>query len=479
MARSKSQKPAPTNSPVIWQPNPGPQTQFLSSTAFEVLYGGAAGGGKSAALVAMPLRWVHEPGFYSVILRRETTQLGDLIKKAGAVYQHGEFSGGTRAKPYLHWTYPSGAELRFGHCQHEEDAKKYQGHEINLLALDELTHFTRKQYQELISRVRTTNPRLPRWVRATTNPGGVGHEWVFARFGPWLDPEFEAPGLPPRTTADGERLPPAKPGQILWVKPSLDGEQFFARPTRGTLSRQFIPALLEDNPHLAKNDPEYETRLYDNDPVRVEQLRFGNWLAKPGAGKLFQRGWFRFCDRGEVPASLVRVRAWDRAATEEKLRAGRTTNDPDYSAGCGYGFNPETGDFYLWDMQWFRAKPGDVFRAIESTAEIDGPGVPIALEQEPGASGKFEVHAYIQALSRFNVFAVIPTGSKVVRAGPVSAQAKAGNIILVRGAWNEPFIREAEAFPDGPHDDQVDATSLAHMAITSLTPARRRRRHFI
>jgi predicted phage terminase large subunit-like protein len=168
-----------------WTPQPGPQTEFYESTADEVLYGGAAGPGKSSAAVALPLRWAHHPMYRALVLRRETPQLEDLFDKARSIYQRGQPDG---ARPYRAadaaaefnsvkgtWTFKSGARVRFNHCQRDDDAFNYQGHEYQTIIFDELTHFTEKQYLEVKSRNRSGIPDLPTYVRSTTNPGGPGH----------------------------------------------------------------------------------------------------------------------------------------------------------------------------------------------------------------------------------------------------------------------------------------------------------------
>lgn len=243
---------------VLWTPNPGPQTSFLASTAKRALYGGAAGGGKSAALFALPLRWIANPRYRGLYLRREAQYLGDAIDKTRRIYPQ----TGARLVlgPRIVWTWPSGAELWLNHCAHENDVANYDSFEFAEVLFDELTHFTERQFTGICARLRGTDPALPYWARAATNPGGEGHAWVQKRWGAWLDPKH------PRRAA---------PGEHRWV---LRGREV-PEGTPHALSYTFIPALLKDNPHVGA---EYRAQVEDiGDPVRRAQLLDGNWDAKP------------------------------------------------------------------------------------------------------------------------------------------------------------------------------------------------------
>ncbi len=116
----------------------GPQYRFLASSASEVCYGGAAGGGKSAASIAFPLRWVHNPRFRCLFLRREAKYLSDALEKSGALYP--AFGARLVQSPKIIWTFPSGATVWLNHCEHESDVANYDSLEFHLIIFEEVTH---------------------------------------------------------------------------------------------------------------------------------------------------------------------------------------------------------------------------------------------------------------------------------------------------------------------------------------------------
>jgi len=174
-------------------------------------------------------------------------------------------------------------------------------------------------------------------------------------------------------------------------------------------------------------------------------------------GTMFQRQWFSIVE--DVPAQARKVRYWDLAGTEE-----RPGTDPDWTAGALVA--EQRGQYWLCDMRRGRLSPRGVEALVAQTAALDGRQVPVYIEQEPGSSGKIVITDYQQdVLKGYSVAGVRSTGSKLVRARPVSSAAEVGNILLVNGPWITAFLDEAVAFPDGAHDDQIDALSGAMAAL--------------
>ncbi len=393
------------------------QLAFLLLTNQEALYGGAAGGGKSDALLMGALQYVDVPGYSALLLRRSYTDLalpGALMDRAKTwlMPSIARWRDGMKS-----WQFPSGATLTFGYLERPGDEYRYQSTEFQFIGFDELTQFSESQYRYLFSRLRRAkNVDVPLRMRSASNPGGLGHEWVRERF-------IDAQG-------------------------SIE-------------SRIFIPASLPDNPFL--DQEAYLESLNQLDPVTRQQLLEGDWTARQ-AGSLFKREWFPVVD--ELPVHMNRsVRYWDLAATPVRGR-----NDPDYTAGVRVDYGAD-GLYYVVDVQRMRGTPGEVEALIRQTAMIDGRETQIYIEQEPGSSGVNTIYHYVtRVLADFTVRGHRATGSKVVRAGPVSSQAEVGNIRLFRGTWLGPFLDEVEAFPLGSHDDQVDGLSGAFTWLRGMRP---------
>jgi predicted phage terminase large subunit-like protein len=508
------------------KPYPGRQTEFLANPAYELGFGGSAGAGKSFCLLLELASEIDDPGYAAIAFRRTFVELEQtLIEESKRIYP---LLGGKYDEQKHLWRFPSGARIYFGHLQHVTDIKKYKGPEYGRVVFDELTTFLESQYRFMFTRLRRRDGK-PCYMRFGTNPGDIGHAWVLARFAPWLYPQVWAQVLPdgtelacandthaedcpacaPRKPCDAHRpihrgheeysgaqteegsklraakglIPWAAPGEILWVRTREDGTEVYCdrnshepackkglcKPgapcnVHRPVSRSFIPARVSDNPTYAGG--EYEARLYQSDPLTRAQLLDGDWLARLVAGLLFQKLWFG----ARLPTSpsdiVLRVRYWDRAATEPS----KDNPDPDWTVGVLMGITAD-GQYIVEDVIRLRGTPGTVKDTIVQTASQDPEGTIVGLELDPAQAGKFEAMEYIRALAGYDVRCVPPHDNKLARAKPVSVQAQAKNIRLVRGTWNAPYLAVLEGFGGTGHDDDVDATSGAFRLVT--TEARR------
>ena len=423
----------------------GPQRAFLKVGSDIAIYGGAAGGGKTYALLLQPLTHSDESDFSAVFFRRTTVQIrnpGGLWDESFNIYPR------VGAEPFagtLEWRFPSGARVRFAHLEHEKTVLEWQGAQVPLMCFDELTHFTAAQFWSMSARNRSLGCVRP-YIRATCNPDA--DSWVAELIAWWIDPES---GLPIRDRAGKSRWFVRVGDRLEWA----DSEADLRRRHSGLEPRSltFVPALLKDNVALTKADPDYRARLLALPRVERERLLNGNWKIRPAAGLLFNRAWCQVVDA--VPAGLAVKRGWDLAATPKT-----ETNDPDWTSGVKLGRSAE-GSYYVLDHRRLRATPAGVERFLANTAAEDGDGVEIALPQDPGQAGKSQAAALVRALEGFTVRATPESGDKVTRFGPFSAQAEAGNVYVLRAPWNETWFASLEAFPTAPHDDDADATSRA------------------
>ena len=439
------------------RPQPGPQESFLTSEADIVIYGGAAGGGKTYGLLLEGLRHADNAGFRAVVFRRTTPQIANeggiwdtsipLYSAVGAVPVESR---------HLH-VFPSGARLKFAHLEHENDAEAYQGAQIAFIGFDELTHFTERQFWYMLSRNRSMCGVRP-YIRATTNPDPGS--FVAALIAWWID-QNTGYAIPERSGI--VRWFVRENNKIFWA--DTRDELLSGHPERlaaDVKSLTFISSLVSDNKILLEKDPGYLGNLKALSLVDRERLLKGNWKIQPCAGTMFRREWFKIVDA--VPASRTVVRYWDRAGTEAD-----GTGNPDWTSGTRMSMD-RVGRFYIEHVSRFQGSPLTVENGISNTASQDGKRCEIGIEQDPGQAGKAEAEYQVRNLRGYIVHAFPVHRDKVTRAKAYSAQVEAGNVKLVRGDWNEDFIIEHENFPPAEgkgKDDQVDSSSGAFMMLAS------------
>jgi hypothetical protein len=276
---------------VIFSPNEGPQTDFLAASETDVLYGGAAGGGKSYAMLVDPLRFAHRAAHRALILRRSMPELRELIDKSRELYPKA-FPGCKYKEVEKLWNFPSGAKVEFGFLERDADVYRYQGQAYSWIGFDEITHLpTEFSWNYLASRLRTTDSEITPYMRCTANPGGIGAHWVKKRY----------------------------------VTPYAPNESF--RGDDG-LTRKFIPARLSDNPYLSY-DGRYEQMLNALPPTQRKQLLEGDWdVAEGAAFTEFDRN-LHIIEPFELPMYWERIKGIDYGYASESACVWGAIDDSD------------------------------------------------------------------------------------------------------------------------------------------------------
>lgn len=446
-----------TPKPNILGPQAGPQTMFMASSADIVIYGGAAGGGKTYALLLEALRHKDVKGFGGVIFRKNFTQItaeGGLWDASNKIFSQVP-DAHSRKTPKYHWRFYSGAKLHFAHLDREEDLQAWQGTEIAYLGFDELTHFTKHQFLYMLSRNRSTCGVKP-YVRCTCNPDS--DSWVADFISWWINQDT---GYPIRERSGIVRYMCVLNNVIHWGDSPEELEKEYNIPPTDCKSVTFIASRLEDNKILMQSDPSYLSNLKAMTEVDMERLLYGNWKIKAQAGRFFKRtqipvdGYLT-----QIPDDVLYwCRAWDLAATDED-----ENGDADYTAGVLIG-RRKNGRFIVADVINQQIKAGDVEKLIQMTAISDrnkyGYNYRVRLPQDPGAAGKIVAKQYLNNLSGFDVKKESVSGSKQLRATPFAAQWQNGFIDVLVAPWNEDYFSQLESFPESKHDDMVDASSDA------------------
>lgn len=403
------------------------QKVFLRTNSLEALFGGAAGGGKSSALLMAALQYVDVPGYSAILFRRTFADLS----LPGALMDR--FRSWMTNYDDIHWnsntfiaTFPSGARISFGYLNNANDYLRYKGSEFQFIGMDEVTEIRESDYRYLFSRLRrpASGPvsQVPLRMRCASNPAP---NWVRQRF-------------------------------------IVEGRDE---------GRIFVPSRLTDNPGIDAES--YRQSLSALDPVERRRLEEGDWWSTT-LGSLFDRTSFVIIDSSEIPvitSSARVVRFWDLAATEPS--AGNP--NPDWTVGTLMML--DNGIAHILDVKKIRAKGDKVEQLIAQTAAEDGVGVAIRMEQEPGSSGKALADQYARyVLPGYDFGAIRSTGDKETRARPFAAAVANGNVRIVRAPWLTSWLDEFSAFPEAAdHDDQVDSAVGAFTYLTGLGLPQRKR----
>lgn len=439
------------------RPQEGPQETFLSTSADIAFYGDAAGSGKTYALLLESTRHLHVNNFSAVCFRRERPQItnpGGLWDTSFDIYPH--FGGQSCQSPKLYWRFPGRSTVTFSHIQHEKHLKGWDGSQVPLIMFDELQHFPEKFFFYMLSRNRSVTG-VKSYMRGTCNPDPDS----------WLCGFLIKAGYINKVTGYSIQEMSGKikyfyrdSGIIYWSDNRDDLIKEYGPKCRPK-SFTYIMARLTDNKILLDINPDYESNLDAMLDYEKKRLKDGCWYARPTAGELFRRSYFKpieFEDFNKL-VKIESIRYWDRAAT----LPNDLNPDPDYTSGLLMTLC-EDGYYYIVDIIRQRLNPGDVENLILSTVEQDNDDVVAGFEQEPGASGKFETHSYESKIKNRVVEIFPKTKNKLSCWKPLARAAKNGKVRIIKAAWNNIFYSEAESVTDGTqpgHDDQMDTAAGA------------------
>lgn len=404
------------SNPYIPQVPTPKQAAFLVLSENEAMYGGQVGGGKSSALLMAALMYVDVPGYAALLLRRT---YADLSLPEALMSRAHEWLQGTDARWHDQdktWSFPSGATITFGYLATENDKYRYQSAAFQFIGYDELTQFTETQYTYLFSRLRRlAGLDVPLRMRAASNPGGIGHAWVYNRF------------------------PIGRPAEA------------------GQTKRAFVPAGLDDNPFLDRAS--YIEGMQELDDITRAQLLGGQWITDP-ALKPFKADWWRGANRWHVneQASIARFISWDTALKDKE--------GSDYTAVIVAEL---LADYRLAVRKVYKAKlefPA-LAAAIEAEADrfaADGKLRAVVIEDK--GSGTSALQTLRQTAPGWLAGLLqefLPTSDKVQRARQASVWCDRGCVLLPHPGDNVPWLHDFETqlyeFPDVLHDDDIDAFS--------------------
>ncbi len=469
-------------------PQAGKQELAFNMKVDVLIYGGAAGSGKSRLLLLKALAHAYnDPYFEGVVFRRTTSALrdgGGLFSEAKKLFA--PLKPKVKEKDMIvEFPNTKGGNIKFTHLELESDAEKnHQGKQYSFVAFDELTQFSQEQFLYLLGRLRSES-RSDSFCMASCNPDNSS--WVLSFVEDYLDeqgypnPEWcgkiryfviidDKPVFADTPEEIEKRYP-----DLVWSINDVTGEKVYIPP----LSFSFIGGTIWDNPALIKANPRYLSALKAQTPINRARLLDGCWYAKPQGSQYWQREWCKAVD-AIPPDATESIRAWDKGYTEPSDK----NRYPDYTACIKMckdtkGYYYIVGDFAKTSIDpqttvygRFRKRFGERNMLMIQQAEFDGTETLVTIPEESGAGkGEFEELCKLFNEAGFRVKGAPTSKNKLARFANFSSAAQNGLVYIVENSFPnkatlEAFYRELEGF-DGSRstgtvkDDWVDAISDA------------------
>ena len=467
----------------VIRPQPGPQTMAARSKARLVVYGGAAGGGKSWLQAFMAARHVDTPGYNAILFRRTFPMLeggGSLLQEMETFYPD---LGGTFNRNRFEWKFPSNALIELKHLQHEKDAKAHKSKQYTRVGMDEASDFEGSQIFFMNSRLRTTTG-LPKQLLLSTNPDPDCAlrsliDW-------WIGQD----GYPIPERAGIVRFWVRIKDEIVWADDPDKLLKYVDNDPHSVMSMTFIPSKVTDNRILMEKDPGYMANLKSLSAVERDRFLGGNWNIKESAGDYFQKANFKLWGATDLQRALMSqdgraaeivqsVRCWDLASTpvlgnlvpnlirpsDFKAR-DPATEDPDWTCSVKLD-RTRNGRIIISDVTFHRDSPGAVQALQERCAVEDGPRTNIVIFADPGQAGEDQAERVARTLRKHAPVHVTDTLKKEWHARDASRAAFRGELYYLEAGWNNRFFNQLESFPHPKmKDDAVIALSGAYRYLT-------------
>lgn len=484
-----------------------PQTVAAYSDATIVVFGGAAGGGKTFWLCYEGAKYVDTPGYQGSFFRRTY----DELKGSGSLWDETEqlypMLGGTCTLSPLEWRFTTPRVLlQAQHMQYGKSAEKHKSKQYAFIGIDELCDWEEKPFWKLVSRLRSMSGVQPR-LRASCNPDP--DSFVRRLIDWWIG----ADGYPVPERSGVKRFFVRPKRDLLWADtaeellpyvPEKDheGKEIpHEQRLKRVMSLTFVSSLVTDNKILLDRDPEYLAKLDALPPVERARFRGGNWDTRENAGDYFQRGWFPDLANTELerlvkkqPKSsdfIYSIRHWDLGATAvvgclvpgvqrpDDFIAHPETDDPDWSVGTKVDMTRDKKWMQVTNVVRYRDVPGAMEEAIVKHAIEDGPRTVIGLEVEPGALAKYGMENLQKKLRQkvrgCRIYVFTRTKDKETYARTASRAVYHGRVFVSpQHRWYKPWMLSLESFPppdDKGHDDDTDSLSGAILYLDQLSPS--------